>query len=66
MGIKSIPAEKNTLKKYSLVSVKLAVKVLILSTSKLSTLVFKLAKSVFDTSVDVSMPIAPFRSSLVA
>ena len=35
------------------------------SPSKLSILLFKLAKLVFDTSVDVSMPVAPFKFALV-
>ena len=40
--------------------------VLNLSTSKSSTLVFKITKAVYNTSLDVSMPVAPFRSAFVA
>ena len=34
--------------------------------SKLSNLFFMLVKSVFDVSVDLSLPVAPFRSGFVA
>ena len=37
-----------------------------LSTSNLSALVFKLARSVFDVSLDISMPGSPFNSAFVA
>ena len=37
-----------------------------LSTSNLSALVFKLARSVFDASLDISMPGSPFNSAFVA
>ena len=41
-------------------------RVLSLSTSKLSTVVLKLAKSVYDANIDVSMPDPPFKSAIVA
>ena len=40
--------------------------VLNLSISKLSILVFKLAQYLFNASVDVSTPVAPFNSTFVA
>ena len=39
---------------------------MVLSTFKSYTLIFRLAKSVFDARVDVSMPISPFKSAFVA
>ena len=40
--------------------------VLVFSTCKFSTVVIKLAKSVFDARIDVSMPVAPFNAAFVA